>query len=69
MTHPDKAKPLKTLQCTACGEEFQGRQWWNQDTGYGLGPCCYDFAARGFTEASEFRETYGHTGVHIFHPE
>lgn len=40
--HPDTAKPIKTLRCCCCGGYSEGRQFHNQDTGYGLGACCVD---------------------------
>lgn len=31
---------LKTLICACCGGYTKGRQWWNQDAGFGLCPKC-----------------------------
>lgn len=36
----ERAKRPKRMLCTCCGQVYVGRQWWNQDCGYGLGDCC-----------------------------
>lgn len=28
--------PPRKLCCAVCGQQTQGRQWWNRDTGYGV---------------------------------
>jgi predicted nucleic acid-binding Zn ribbon protein len=63
--------PIRRLYCTCCGEVFQGRQFHNQDTGYGMGECCADrvLAHRPFghepMSPAEFDRTYGVRGVHF----
>ena len=60
----ERAKPIRTLRCTCCGELFRGRQWWNQDCGYGLGDCC---ATRCGVKATEGESrTYGVPGIHFW---
>lgn len=61
----DLQRPRRTLECTCCGQPFAGRQWWNQDTGYGLGNCCFYTVKLGFSSVAEFEETYGRIGIHI----
>lgn len=40
---------VQSLTCCCCGEETQGRQWWNRDSGYGLCLSC----------ANEIEQKYG----------
>lgn len=49
------------LRCCCCGGDTTGRQWFNQDTGYGLGACCVDFVAKG---TEDMERTYGVRGEH-----
>lgn len=56
-------KPIRTLTCCCCGNATRGRQWWNRDTGYGLGKCCIDYCSRGETDDS-MRSLYGVRGIH-----
>ena len=62
---------IRTLYCTCCGEQFQGRQFHNQDTGHGMGPCCADrvLEHRPFgheaMSLAEFERTYGTRGIHF----
>ncbi len=60
--HPDSEKPVQTLKCTCCGGYFKGRQFWNQDTGWGLGDCCYEFVKE---RTEDLPRTYGVSGVHF----
>ncbi|MFP3637562.1 hypothetical protein [Paraburkholderia sp. SIMBA_054] len=60
--------PIKRLVCCCCSGEAFGRQWWNRDTGYGLGKCCIDFASRGVSE-EEMKSSYGVRGIHYDVPE
>ena len=69
LARPDK--PIRTLRCTCCSESFRGRQFHNQDTGFGMGPCC---AARVLAHKpfgheamslAEFEHTYGLRGYHF----
>jgi hypothetical protein len=56
-------KRTRKLICACCGQETRGRQWWNQDTGWGICPKC----AR-WIESIEGREhvedCYGKQGIH-----
>jgi len=60
-------KPIKTLTCTCCGQPTRGRQWWNQDAGYGL---CLKCAVK-IIESRDYKDdykafelTYGKIGYH-----
>lgn len=59
--HSDLSKSLRKLKCCCCGLMFEGRQHFNQDTGWGLGDCCIDYVV---PHAEEFERTYGVYGVH-----
>lgn len=59
--HPDADKPIRTLQCCCCGGYTRGRQFYNQDTGHGLGDCCVDFVT---PRTEDMERTYGVPGVH-----
>ena len=64
-------KQVRTLYCTCCGEQFKGRQFHNQDTGYGMGPCCADWVMnrRPFGHdpmtLEEFERCYGKRGYNF----
>ena len=65
-----REEPIRRLTCTCCGESFKGRQFHNQDIGYGLGDCCLErirthrpFGHEPMTE-DEIRRTYGIEGIH-----
>jgi hypothetical protein len=53
--------PIRWLRCCCCGRETQGRQWHNQDQGFGLGKCCVDFSS---ARIEDMERTYGTPGVH-----
>lgn len=55
------------LRCACCGGLAVGRQWFNQDTGYGLCASCADFieAKEG---AEQLERSYGKRGVHYAIP-
>lgn len=59
--HPDMRKPFASLICTCCGARYKGRQYYNQDTGFSLGPCCVEFCQK---RVQDFEATYGAPGVH-----
>ncbi len=59
-SHPDASNPIVALKCVCCGARFQGRQFTNQDTGWGLGNCCVSHVSR----AENMARTYGIDGVH-----
>ena len=59
--HPDADKPIRTLLCCCCGGYTKGRQFYNQDTGHGLGDCCVDFVT---PRTEDMERTYGVPGVH-----
>lgn len=50
--------------CTCCGGYTRGRQWHNQDTGYGLCMSCIDYCGRHYTSAYEYQSVYGLRGAH-----
>ena len=54
--------PIRTLHCCCCGESFLGRQFHNQDTGYGLGDCCVDYVTA--KSDMDIARTYG---IAMFH--
>ena len=64
----ERKRQHRWLTCTCCGEDFRGRQWWNQDTGYGLGDCCADYCGVS-REPRAYSECYGITGVHFLIPK
>lgn len=61
---------MKRLRCSCCLAATAGRQWPNQDVGYGLCPSCGDWIAshRPFggdpMTAEEITACYGVRGVH-----
>lgn len=59
----ERARPVRRMTCTCCGESYRGRQWWNQDCGYGLGDCCVKFC--GVNPDAGESETYGVPGIHF----
>lgn len=58
------AQNVRTLDCACCGAMTRGRQWHNQDTGYGLCPSCADWIASRFMAAADMESTYGKRGHH-----
>lgn len=60
-SHPDLQKPVRTLVCCCCGGYTKGRQFYNQDTGWGLGDCCVEFVSK---RTEDVQRTYGVPGVH-----
>lgn len=59
--HPDAAQPIVALKCVCCGARFQGRQFSNQDIGWGLGNCCVERVSK---TTDSMKRTYGVDGVH-----
>lgn len=59
----ERAKKVKRMTCTCCGQSYRGRQWWNQDCGYGLGDCCVSFC--GVDPAAGENDSYGVPGIHF----
>jgi hypothetical protein len=59
----EKAKPVRRLTCTCCGQSFRGRQWWNMDCGYGLGDCCVEYC--GVRPDGGESQSYGVPGIHF----
>lgn len=57
---------LMNLLCTCCGARLVGRQWHNQDTGYGLCDACVDMIRLkpDYQDRHEFERTYGYAGIH-----
>lgn len=64
--HADVTRPVRTLLCCCCGSYTKGRQFHNQDTGFGLGTCCVDFVK---ARVPDMERTYGVEGVHYFAPK
>jgi len=61
MIETELKKPVQRLVCTCCGGETEGRQFHNQDTGFGLGSCCVEFVK---SRTEDMARTYGIEGVH-----
>ena len=59
-----KVERVQVRDCTCCGGAARGRQWHNQDTGYGLCVDCIDYCGRSFTWPEEFERIYGKRGIH-----
>lgn len=59
--HPDLSAPVRWLKCCVCGGRHLGRQFSNQDLGWGLGNCCVDFVR---PRVEDMQRTYGIEGVH-----
>jgi hypothetical protein len=57
-------KRVRDLQCCCCGGRTRDRQFWNQDTGHGLGDCC-DACVSSRMSPDEVRSAYGVRGVHF----
>lgn len=58
--------PPQRLLCACCGSVTFGRQWWNQDSGYGLCEVCGD---RLPSKVQDMAFTYGYRNVHYaIHP-
>ena len=64
----ERAKPIKWLSCTCCGEGLKGREWWNQEPGYGLCDSCVPMCC-GPIDAGQESETHGVAGVHFLIPQ
>lgn len=64
----ERRRPIRWLECTCCGEGYQGRQWWNQDCGYGLGDCCVETCGASTTPGVE-SVCYGVAGIHFLVPQ
>jgi hypothetical protein len=74
MAEAGKLSKPRRLQCGVCGQSTTGRQWWNQDTGYGLCIACIehwittmmrvDHMTREEAE-EDLERTFGQRGVHF----
>lgn len=62
----EREKPVQWLECTCCGEWFRGRQWWNQDDGFGLGNCCLKY--NGVNPDGGESSCFGVPGIHFLIP-
>lgn len=60
--------PVRRLLCSCCGAATRGRQWDNQDNGWGLCTSCIDYCHRNETP-EQFQSIYGVRGVHFDIPE
>ena len=63
---------IKTLYCACCAAMTKGRQYHNQDAGYGLCPDCAKWilnrdipGLKGINRADYIKETYGIKGYHF----
>lgn len=63
----ERAKPIKSLSCTCCGDGLRGRDWWNQEPGYGLCDCCVSLCC-GTIEPGQESSIYGVAGIHFLIP-
>ena len=61
--HPDASQKVVILKCCCCGGFTRGRQFSNQDLGFGLGACCVEFVR---PRVDDMEATYGVLGVHYF---
>ena len=52
--------PIQELTCGCCSGSARGRQWWNQDQGYGLCDKCINLCVGD----AAFSSAYGHRGIH-----
>ena len=52
----------KQLKCCCCGGSAYGEQFWNQDTGYGLGDCCVETVSQNTTQ-EWVEQAYGKAGI------
>lgn len=61
-TRRRKTRPRR-LQCAVCGQTAWGRQWWNQDTGFGVCTRCGDqWSALSKDELGSVERAYGPRG-------
>lgn len=60
--------PVQTLRCCCCSGVTWGRQWWNQDTGYGLCSNCITLCDASIA-AGEKHLSYGVRGYHYDIPD
>jgi hypothetical protein len=63
----ERGKPIRTLECGCCGEWYSGRQWWNQDCGYGMCDQCIRRYSHA-TEPGVVDASYGVAGIHFLIP-
>ena len=52
------------LRCAICGEAAFGKQWWNQDKGYGICMKCADHIEKRLGE-DELKKSFGIRGVNF----
>lgn len=60
----ENLKPIKTLYCSCCGGCLQGRQWSNQDIGYGMCECCLTRSIENRYTKEEIEFNWGKYGIH-----
>jgi hypothetical protein len=54
----------RKLRCSVCGGHAKGKQWWNQDKGYGI---CSQCASKMKADGKEdINQSYGKEGTHYF---
>ena len=56
-------KPLESLICACCGTSCQGRQFYNQDKGFGLCPDCSDMLVDD-DGLEQTEQDYGKKGIY-----
>ncbi len=58
---------MPILICSCCGCETKGKQWWNQDRGYGICQSCTAWVKEQEGEKT-FELSYGLEGKHYRSP-
>lgn len=64
-------KPTRSLECACCAGLTRGRQWWNQDTGYGICSACIvwmrksDANGKPRETEAQIADYYGIEGTHF----
>jgi len=54
---------IRTMTCACCGCRTKGRQWFNQDKGFGLCARCARWI-EGRHGLAYVEDAYGKTGIH-----
>lgn len=60
----ERKRPIRWMTCTCCAQSYRGRQWWNQDCGYGLGDCCVEYCCGDIADGAR-SDCYGVSGIHF----
>lgn len=64
----ERKKPIKWMECSCCGDGYSGRQWWNQDVGYGVCNNCVTDVGES-SRVGAVSNNFGITGVHFLVPQ